>query len=74
VLAGPPGDDARRLFLSRGARLVHTLEAGSYFEAMQIYNAFLGLEPYTTSYPELDKADYPAEWLEEQRSGSGRPS
>lgn len=74
VLAGPPGDDARGLFLSRGARLVHTFEAGSYFEAMQLYNAFPGLEPYTTSYPELDKADYPVEWLEEQRSGSGRAS
>ena len=74
VLAGPPGDDARRLFLSRDARLVHTFEAGSHFEAMQLYNAYLGRGPYTTSYPEADNADYPVEWLEAQRSGSGRPS
>src|SRR5579859_2370565 len=47
-LAGPGGEDARAL-LGPNAHLLHLIEAGSHFEAMSLYNAFLRREPYTTS-------------------------
>jgi hypothetical protein len=72
VLAGPRGDDARDLLMAEGSRRVHTFEAGSHFEAMEIYNVYLGREPYSTLYPEQDAADYPVEWLQEQRSSGTR--
>jgi hypothetical protein len=65
-LAGPDGDDARKL-LAPGARLIHTFTAGSYFEAMTIYHRFLGGAPYTTIQA-WDHEPYPAEWLERQNA------
>ena len=65
-LAGPDGDDARRL-LAEDATLVWTFEAGSHFEAMTKYNKFLGREPYTTDQIG-DHAPYPDQWLQRQRA------
>ena len=64
-LAGPDGDNARRL-LGENASLVSTFEAGSHFEAMTKYNEFLGLEPYTSAQAS-DHTPYPDEWLQRQR-------
>ena len=67
-LAGPDGDDFRRM-LSPAARLVHTFSAGSYFEAMTIYNRLLGRGPYTTDHS-WDFEPYPEEWrVRRERSG-----
>lgn len=60
-LAGPHGDDARRM-LEPGSRLLCTFSAGSHFEAMQEYHAILGREPYTTEH-EWDYQPYPHDWL-----------
>ncbi len=65
-LAGPDGDNARRL-LGEDATLVWTFEAGSHFEAMTRYNEFLGREPYTTNQSS-DHAPYPDTWLQRQRN------
>jgi hypothetical protein len=59
-LSGPRGGAFRQLLGPR-ARLVHTFEAGSYFEAMTTYNGFLGRGPYTTEHPS-DVEPYPASW------------
>ncbi|HEU0032747.1 MAG TPA: hypothetical protein VFQ53_19080 [Kofleriaceae bacterium] len=64
-LAGPDGDDARRLN-GDGARLVWTFEAGSHFEAMTTYNRYLGRGEYTTVHAS-DHDPYPDEWLQRQR-------
>jgi hypothetical protein len=64
-LSGPDGDGARNL-LGKSSKLVWTFEAGSYFEAMTKYHAFLGREPYTTNQ-EWDYAPYPDDWLQRQR-------
>ena len=66
-LAGPDGDDARKL-LAPGARLIHAFTAGSHFEAMTTYHRFLGREPYTTVDASWDHEPYPIEWLERQSS------
>ena len=63
LLAGPRGSDARKLMLSEGSRLVHVFEADSHIQAMEYYNAYLGREPYWSSYPEIDGQPYPEEWL-----------
>jgi hypothetical protein len=63
-LAGPGGEGCRRT-LAAGARLLLTYEAGSHFEAMTIYNRFLGREPYSTDQP-WDYEPYPEEWYREQ--------
>jgi hypothetical protein len=44
-LAGPDGESARGC-LEPGARLIHVFEAGSWYEAMTIYNRLLGWGPY----------------------------
>jgi hypothetical protein len=72
VLAGPRGDRARELLCGPGSRLVHTFEAGSHGEAMQVYNAYLGREPYATAFPDQDAQDYPDEWLLEQQTAQGK--
>lgn len=46
-LAGPMGDDARRL-LTTSARLTWTVEAASHFEAMTLYYEHQGWGTYTT--------------------------
>jgi hypothetical protein len=61
-LSGRQGDGLRKL-LSPKARLVHKFLATSHFEAMQIYNSFLGREPYTTN-KDWDYKPYPASWAE----------
>ena len=66
-LAGPMGDDCRGLF-APNARLLTTFEAGSHFEAMTIYNRFLGREQYKSDQP-WDYEPYPDDWLTEQRRG-----
>ena len=48
-LAGPLGNDARRL-LAPNARLVWTVEADSHFEAMTKYYQFMGWGEYTTEF------------------------
>ena len=48
-LAGENGDGARAL-LSPGAKLVWTVEAGSYFEAMTKYYEHMGWGVYTTEH------------------------
>lgn len=63
-LAGPSGDDFRRL-LDPGARLVYVFAAASHFTAMQLYHAYLGREPYTTDQS-LDFEPYPESWKAEQ--------
>ena len=65
-LAGPMGDDARRLFVQEGARLVWTFEAGRHFDAVVKFNEHFGREPYTTDQP-WDRDPYPEEWLKVQR-------
>ncbi len=64
-LAGPDGDDARRLN-GEGATLVWTFEAGSHFEAINIYYRYLGRGEYTTTLAS-DTYPYPDDWLERQR-------
>lgn len=56
-LNGPLGDGARNL-LGPNARLLTTFEANSHFEAMTIYNHYLGYEPYRTDFEE-DYLPYP---------------
>lgn len=69
VLAGPRGEDARRIFLS-GGRRVDTFEAACHLEAMEYYHRYLGREPYTSSFPQEDATPYPEEWLQEQRAAA----
>ena len=68
VLAGPMGDDARRL-LKEPARLVWTVWAESHFEVMTKYYEFRGRGEYETNQ-EWDHEPYPEEWLRVQRSRS----
>jgi hypothetical protein len=68
--AGPDGDEFRRL-LQPSARLVHTFQAGSHFEAMSTYHRILGREPYASELAQ-DHEPYPAEWLDRQNSGKSR--
>jgi hypothetical protein len=68
-LAGPRGDGCRQ-HLEPGARLLTTFEAGSHFEAMTIYNRYLGREPYATNEP-WDYQPYPDEWLAPQQRRTG---
>lgn len=56
-LAGPMGDDARRL-LGPTARLVWTVEAKSHFEAMTLYYERMGRCTYTTDFPDIDRQTY----------------
>jgi hypothetical protein len=63
-LAGPDGGDFRRLLGPR-ARLIHTFESGSHYEAMTIYNRLLGRGAYTTDHP-WDMQPYHAEWATRQ--------
>ena len=63
--AGRRGEAARGL-LGPKARLLATIEAGSHFEAMTIYNRYLGREPYRTDQPS-DYDAYPDNWLEKQQ-------
>lgn len=65
-LAGVPGAAIRKL-LPENSRLLLTFLADSNFEAMTIYNRFLGREPYSTVY-DNDHCAYPKEWLDEQNS------
>ena len=65
-LAGQMGDGCRST-LAPDARLIKTFEAGSHYEAMTIYNAFLGREPYTSDQP-WDREPYPEESRRKQQS------
>jgi hypothetical protein len=56
-IAGPTGDGFRAL-LSPGARLVSTIEAGSHFEAMNLFYAMYERGPYLSSHP-ADFTPYP---------------
>ena len=53
-------------FGAEGARLLTTFEAGSHFEAMTVYNRYLGRETYTTNEA-WDYQPYPDEWLAVQQ-------
>jgi hypothetical protein len=70
VLAGPMGDDARRM-LGPGAKLHMTFEAGSHSEAMTTYNRILNRGAYEASH-ERDSQPYSDEWLEVQLNGANR--
>ncbi len=56
-LAGPSGDAAHAL-LTPDARWIHTFYAGSHFEAMTCYYAFMGWGAYQSNYETLDKMPY----------------
>jgi hypothetical protein len=56
-LAGNHGDDAPNL-LSANSRMIWTIEADSYFEAMTKYYAFLEWGEYQTIFPEHDQTSY----------------
>jgi hypothetical protein len=67
--AGPDGDQARKL-LEPGARLAHTFEAGSEYEASSLYYAFMGWGEYKPE-PSWGNAPYEpftAEQLRRQES------
>jgi hypothetical protein len=55
-LAGPQGDGARAMF-GAGAKLVHRITAELHFDAMCLYNRFLGREPYESDF-ESDREAY----------------
>jgi hypothetical protein len=65
-LAGPMGDDARKL-LGPGAKLVWKVEADSHLDAMTKYYEFMGWGKYTTVH-QWDLQAYPEEWLDIQKS------
>jgi hypothetical protein len=67
-LAGACGDGFRQL-LGPGAHLIHTFKAGSVYEAMTIYNQFLGREPYTPDpqWAQWEMEPYPQHWAERDR-------
>ena len=65
-LAGPMGDGARAL-MSKDARLVWTVTAGSHFEAMTKYYEYMNWGSYSTEQ-EWDRKPYPDNWLVVQRS------
>lgn len=56
-LAGPHGDNARRLLEPR-AKLVWTCEAPSHFAAMTKYYEYLGWGEYNSEFLEEDKKSY----------------
>ncbi|MGX7678689.1 hypothetical protein ACSMXN_07300 [Jatrophihabitans sp. DSM 45814] len=60
--AGPGGDGARSM-LGPTARIVWTVEAASYFEAMTLYYAHMGWGEYTTEH-EWDRRSYAENGLE----------
>jgi hypothetical protein len=64
--AGPRGD-AVRMTLPANAKLVWTVWAGSYFEAMTLYYEHQCWGKYTTDQ-QWDFEPYPAEWIAEQKS------
>ena len=66
ILAGPMGDDARRL-LGPEAKLHSTFEAWSHFEAMTIYYRIFDRGAYQTDQ-EWDRQPYPDAWLDVQRT------
>lgn len=55
--AGANGDAARAL-LDPGARLVWTVEADCYFDAMTQYYEYMDWGPYRSDFPEIDKQRY----------------
>jgi len=63
-LAGPMGDDLRRL-LGPTARLITTIEAASHFEAMTEYYKLMGWGAYTAKYA-WDLEPYPHDWFQIQ--------
>ncbi len=56
-LAGPHGADCRKL-LDQPARLIHTFEAGSHYEAMTIYYRYQGWGVYESDFA-IDHEPYP---------------
>jgi hypothetical protein len=66
-LAGPQGDNFRET-LGGGARLIHVFDAGSWFEAMTIYNRLRGFGTYKADGPDVHEP-YPEEWRRRQVSG-----
>ena len=64
-LAGSMGDGARKL-LEPEAKLIWTVEASSYFEAMTAYYEFMNWGTYTTDQ-EWDMQPYPSEWFNTQQ-------
>jgi hypothetical protein len=65
-LAGPQGDSFRRV-LEPDARLLHAFEAGSWYEAMTIYNRLMDFGPYKADGPDAYEP-YPEEWQRRQSS------
>jgi hypothetical protein len=60
-LAGPDGDDARKL-LGPTTKLIWTaVDAASHFEAMTEYYKFMNWGEYTTDQ-EWDRQPYPDKW------------
>jgi hypothetical protein len=72
ALAGPMGDGQRALMaLSLGWCDGSSL--GHIFEAMTIYNQLLRRGPYSTDFPEWDKAPYPEDWGQVQEAAGIYP-
>ena len=67
-LAGPDGDDFRKLLGGR-ARCVHRFEAGCHFEAMTIYYRLYGRGIYTSDFA-ADHEPYPDDWAQRQANQS----
>jgi hypothetical protein len=65
-MAGSRGAACRET-LPSNSRLLITFVAGCHFDAMTIYNLFLGREPYASEHGD-DYHAYPEEWLDVQRS------
>jgi hypothetical protein len=59
-LAGPRGDDARKIVGST-AKLIWTVDAATHFEAMTEYYKFMGWGEYKTDQ-EWDRQPYPDDW------------
>ena len=65
-MAGMLGAACRET-LPSDSRLLITFVAGCHFDAMTIYNRFLGREPYSSEHDD-DYNAYPEKWLDLQRS------
>jgi hypothetical protein len=69
-LAGPDGDDFRRLLGSK-AKCVRRFEAGSHFEAMTIYYHLCSRGTYTSDFA-ADRDPYPDDWAQRQAAFARR--
>ena len=72
LIAGPMGAAAREL-LSKDAHLKWSCWAKSHYDAMTQYYNYMAWGPYSTDYPNQDKAEYSKEWVNMQRDAGISP-